>query len=203
MAWRRKLLALVAVLLGVGLTITAARINEPVAPSVALPDISESADSNVAMAAARRQHEPVMVTSLETATRKVSALPDGTMTAELSAQPMQVRRGDSWVPVDPTLAVAADKTIKPKAVATDTTFSAGGSDKPLVQYGPMAITWPGTLPVPVLNGATATYRDVLPGVDLELIAAADSVSQHLVVKTAEAARNPALAKIKLGSRPTA
>ncbi|WP_146174845.1 LamG domain-containing protein [Umezawaea tangerina] len=151
------------------------------------------------MAAARRQHEPVVVTSLGTATRKVSAQPDGTMVAELSARPMQVQRGASWVPVDPTLALNADRTVSPKVVVTGTTLSGGGTG-PLLKYGPITLTWPSALPTPVLSGATATYREVLPGVDLELTAEGDGVAHHLVVKTAEAAKNPALAKVGMGLR---
>ncbi|MEU4746147.1 LamG domain-containing protein, partial [Actinosynnema sp. NPDC023658] len=137
------------------------------------------------------------MTSLGTPTRKVAAQPDGTMLAELSAEPMQVRRGDSWTPVDPALAVNADRTISPKAVVTGTTLSGGGTG-PLLKYGPITLTWPDALPAPELAGPTATYRDVLPGVDLELTAAADHVTQHLVVKTPEAAKNPALARVELG-----
>jgi hypothetical protein len=197
MAWRRKLLALITVLLGVGAVVTAARPVQSAPPPVALAPITHSANATAAMAAARRQHQPVEVTSEETPTRKVSAQPDGTMTAELSAQPMQFRRGDRWVSIDPTLTRGRDNTITPKAVSTDTALSGGGTG-PLLKYGPITVTWPGKLPAPVLNGATATYRDVLPGVDLRMIADDDNVSQHLVVKTPEAARNPALARVELG-----
>jgi hypothetical protein len=197
MAWRRKLLALTTVLLGVGLVVTAARPVQPTSPSVALSRITHSANATVALAAARRQHQPIEVTSEETPTRKVSAQPDGTMTAELSAVPTQVRRGDVWVPIDATLTRNRDNTVTPKAVSTDTTLSGGGTG-PLMKYGPITITWPGALPAPVLDGPTATYRDVLPGVDLRMTADNDDVAQHLVVKTPEAARNPALARIRLG-----
>ncbi|MEV4315644.1 LamG domain-containing protein [Actinocrispum sp. NPDC049592] len=196
MEWRRKPLALVTTLLGVAAVVTAAQSTYQ-EPPVAAPHITETADQNVAMAAAYRQHEPVVVTSLGTPTRKVSAQPDGTMVAELSAQPMQVKRGSSWVPVDPALVMNPDRTVTPKTVTTGTTMSGGGSG-PLLKYGPITLTWPGALPAPALDGPTATYHDVLPGVDLELTAAANNVSQHLVVRDAQAARNPALARIKLG-----
>lgn len=195
MNWRRTLPALITALLGVGAVVTAAYPVEP--PAVALPAITHSADATVALAAARRQHQPVEVTSEETPTRRVTAQPDGTMTAELSAQPMQVRRGEVWVPIDPDLTRNPDRTVSPKAVSTDTTLSGGGTG-PLLRYGPLTVTWPGTLPAPVLDGPTATYRDVLPGVDLRMIADDDNIAQHLVVKTPAAARNPALARIRLG-----
>ncbi|MFI6077372.1 LamG domain-containing protein [Actinoplanes sp. NPDC051343] len=167
-------------------------------PAAAVARIVRSANANVAMAAARRQHEAVEVTSQETPTRKVTAQPDGTMRAELAAEPMQIKRGDSWVPVDPGLAFTADRAVRPRAVTTGTTLSGGGDAEPLLTYGPIAVTWPGRLPAPVLDGATATYREVLPGVDLTMTASANSVTQHIVVKSAAAARNPALSRIRLG-----
>src|SRR5690348_10534867 len=103
MTWRRKLCAPLAVLLGIGVVGTAVRTDLPVAPVVAPAPITHSANATVAMAAARRQHQPVEVTPQETPTRKVTAQPNGTMTAELSASPMQVKRGDAWIPIDPAL----------------------------------------------------------------------------------------------------
>jgi len=197
MPGRRAMLALVGVLLGIAAVITVVRDVGDGPPPQAVPRITRSANAVVAMAAARRQHEPVEVTSQGTPTRRVTAQPDGTMRAELAAVPIQVRRGGDWVPIDPGLAFAAGRTVRPKAVTTDTAFS-GGGDGPLLTYGPITLTWPGRLPVPVLAGATATYRDVLPGVDLAMTAAGNSVSQHIVVKSATAARNPALSRIRLG-----
>ncbi|MDX3095099.1 bulb-type lectin domain-containing protein [Streptomyces sp. ME19-03-3] len=52
------------------------------------------------------------------------------------------------------------------------------------------------MPKPTLNGNVATYAEVLPGVDLQLKAEIEGFSQLLVVKTAEAAENPALASLK-------
>lgn len=54
------------------------------------------------------------------------------------------------------------------------------------------------LPEPVLDGATATYREVMPGVDLAVAASVDGFSQALVVKSAQAADNPELATIDFG-----
>ncbi|MFL6119080.1 LamG-like jellyroll fold domain-containing protein, partial [Actinophytocola sp.] len=195
MTWRRTLLVVV---LGVGLVLGVVVADQVGSPTSPFPRITETADQNAAVAAARRQHEPVVVTSLGTPTRKVSALPDGTMLAELSAQPMQIRRGGTWVPVDPTLTRTAGGAIAPRAVTTNVALSGGGAEQPLLAYGPIAVRWPGTLPAPTLRGPTATYRDVSPGVDLELTATATSVSQHLVVRNRAAAR--ALTRIPLGVR---
>ncbi len=162
--------------------------------------IAEAPEPAAALAAARRQGEPVGVTSLTTPTKVVAAQPDGTLTAELTAQPVRTFKNNAWVAVDPTLVEGREQSISPKAVNTELTFSGGGTDQPLVRVGApgrsLALTWPGALPKPTLEGAKATYTAVLPGVDLVLRAEANGVVQHLVVKDAEAAR--ALAEVELG-----
>jgi hypothetical protein len=152
--------------------------------------ITEAADTGTALAAARRQHEPVHVTSLDTATREVAAQPNGTLKAEISALPTKALRGGKWVDIDPTLSTGQDGAVAPKAVTTDVRFSGGGKT-PLLTYGAtgrsVSLTWPGELPKPVLDGATATYAEILPGVDLVLKATGQGAVEHLVVKNAEAA----------------
>ncbi len=61
----------------------------------------------------------------------------------------------------------------------------------------MEMTWPKALPKPTLEGDTATYAHVLPGVDLRLTASPDGFSQLLVVKNAKAAASSELAKLRL------
>ncbi|WP_073951954.1 DNRLRE domain-containing protein [Streptomyces kebangsaanensis] len=65
----------------------------------------------------------------------------------------------------------------------------------------VAYTWPGTLPEPVLDGPRALYPEVLPGVDLLLVAREEGgFGQLLIVKTPEAAQNKALATVSYGLR---
>ncbi|WP_460397527.1 LamG domain-containing protein [Actinophytocola sediminis] len=59
----------------------------------------------------------------------------------------------------------------------------------------VAVYWPGVLPEPRMDGAVVTYPGVLSGVDLVMRVEPNGYSQHLVVRTAEAARNPALARL--------
>ncbi len=78
-------------------------------------------------------------------------------------------------------------------------FSAGGSG-PLARLSDgtrrLSMTWAGaSLPVPVLSGATATYEDVLPGVDLRMTALPQGFSEVLVIESAQAATNPALVRL--------
>ncbi|MEV1329255.1 LamG-like jellyroll fold domain-containing protein [Micromonospora costi] len=158
--------------------------------------LGEAAARAVALSSGRR----VEATALRTERQQVFANPDGTFTLEQSVQPVRVRRGPDWVPVDTTLRVAADGTVAPAASVLDMAFS-GGGDAPLVRMrrdgSELRLRWPGRLPAPVLSGATATYPEVLPGVDLTIRADAEGFSQVLVVKSAQAAANPALTRLRL------
>jgi hypothetical protein len=166
------------------------------------PRFAVAPDERTAFAAARRQDEQVMVASLTTPTRKVSAKPDGSFVAELTTQPVRALRDGTWVPIDATLATRPDSTVAPRATTTDVVFSGGGAGKPVARFGTpgrsFALTWPGRLPAPAVTGTTATYANVLPGVDLVLRADPDGFAQHLVVKDARAAKNPALSRVRLG-----
>ncbi|CAM3423394.1 hypothetical protein KIPE111705_07815 [Kibdelosporangium persicum] len=110
---------------------------------------------------------------------------DGTVTAELYAKPFQARRGDGWVPIDTTLTIRADGLIAPQAAAADVMFSPGGAG-PLVRLADMSLTWPAPLPRPVIAGDTATYAEVMAGVDLVLTARPAGFSLTVVVKTPDA-----------------
>ncbi|MGW4792911.1 LamG-like jellyroll fold domain-containing protein [Nonomuraea sp. NPDC004297] len=152
---------------------------------------------------ARDTKQQVEVESLRTETRQVFANPDGTFTSETSALPERVRRDGGWAEVDPALTFAADGSVRTVATPLELTFSGGGS-APLAVIGTggrsVAMTWPGDLPKPVLEGATATYGEVLPGVDLKVTASVLGFSEVLVVKSRQAAANPALAELGFGLR---
>ncbi|MEU1825417.1 FG-GAP-like repeat-containing protein [Streptomyces abikoensis] len=104
------------------------------------------------------------------------------------------------MPIDTALQHAGDR-IAPKATTLDATFSAGGDTTlaTLTEQGRrLSIQWPERLPTPVLDANEATYPEVFPGVDLKVRATAETISQVLVVKNAEAARNPGLQRLQLG-----
>lgn len=176
---------------------------------VALPTAAHSADqaptalwSEIeAVAAAQKHDSRVEVMSKATESTKVFANPDGTFTLEESLQPHRVRDGETgWKPLDTTLQAAGGR-LQPAATVNAVSFS-GGGDSPLATIEEdgkrVAVSWPGALPQPVLDGSTATYPEVLNGIDLKMTATATGFTQVLVVKSREAAANPALKELRLG-----
>ncbi|WP_112471275.1 LamG-like jellyroll fold domain-containing protein [Streptomyces triticisoli] len=137
-----------------------------------------------------------------TESSEVFANPDGTFTQEMNAAPVRARRGDgTWAPIDTTLVREADGSVRAKGTAVGVTFSGGGSGNGLVTLEDkgheLQLGWPTTLPEPRLDGSTATYAGILPDVDLKLTALSSGYTSVLVVKTAEAAKNPALETIRM------
>ncbi len=127
---------------------------------------------------------------------------DGSRTLEQSIEPTRVRKGGSWAPVDTTLKASADG-VAPRATVLPMAFSAGG-DAPIARLldgdREVAMTWPGGLPKPVLEGSTAVYRNVLPDVDLRVTAQPLGFSEVLVVRSRQAAADPKLASLRFGLR---
>ncbi|RSM87388.1 LamG domain-containing protein [Kibdelosporangium aridum] len=164
----------------------------------------EAPDAATAAVLASAQGSRVEVAAERTSTRTVYANPGGTMTAEFSAVPVRVKQGGSWVTIDTTLVRKPDGRIGPKAAEGQLTLSGGGRRDDLASMHrdgrEFAIQWPDPLPQPVLSANKATYPEVLPGVDLVMIAERSGYQQHLVIKSADAARNPKLATVKLGVR---
>ncbi len=156
-----------------------------------------------ALTAAARSGEKVEILAMRTERREIYAEPDGTFTAREFTDPVRTFQDGSWVDIDTTLVRHGDGTVAPKATAVGLSFSGGEPGRPfatLNQAGrELALTWPyGELSAPVLDGASATYKDALPGVDLTVRAEADGFGHLLVVNTPEAAADPRLAKLELG-----
>lgn len=153
-----------------------------------------------AVAQARKSGKSVQVTSATTASSTLTANPNGTLTLTQSVTPVRKKINGAWQNLDATLVKTAHG-YSPR-VSTDTlTFSAGGGG-PLVSLGlgtsSLSFSLPKTftLTTPTVSGASATYHDVLPGVDLEVTADNQGgYSESLIVENATAAHNPALASI--------
>ena len=81
-------------------------------------------------------------------------------------------------------------------------LSGGGSGSLLVAHRAgheVRLSWPGVLPAPTLQGSTATYLEVLPGVDLVMTVYDTGFGEVLVVKDRAAALNPALRRLAFGT----
>lgn len=153
------------------------------------------------LAQAKESGERVEATGQRSERTTVFANPDGyTFTLEESAIPVRVAKADGgWQAPDASLEVRADGSVAPKAAAVDMKFSGGGTDDPLVRISDrgrsLALGWPGNLPTPKLEGASAVYSDVLPDVDLRVTASTEGFQHVLVVKTPQAAAGAALKQV--------
>ncbi|MFJ8646224.1 FG-GAP-like repeat-containing protein [Streptomyces sp. NPDC093546] len=159
------------------------------------------AESAAAERKAAKTGKRVEIISMRTETDETFANPDGTFSVDRAIVPVRVRQQGKLVPADPALTVKRDGRISPGATALQVSFSGGGDGTfaTMRQDGrELSLSWPGTLPKPSVNGNTATYAEVLPGVDLTATTTVDSFSHALVVKNAKAAKNPALASVSFG-----
>ncbi|GGV05121.1 hypothetical protein GCM10010245_10820 [Streptomyces spectabilis] len=164
----------------------------------ATPDGAATAEA--AQDEAKRTGKPVEVTSMRGESSDVYATADGYLEAREYVRPVRARADGGWKPVDTGLVKAADGSVAPKVTTIGLEFS-GGGDEPLVRMTKagreLALSWPGKLPEPTLDGSTATYEDVLPDVDLRMGAQEDGFTQLLVVKSAKAAAGSELATVRL------
>ncbi len=206
MMWsvRRRFTACVAVLaLAVPLTTAAVPADTSTAVTAADPQQAaaalEASPEMRAVATARSTGKAQELVSMRTETGQVFANPDGSKTMEQHATPVRVRKGRGWTAPDPTLQSRADGTVQPVATVSPIVLSGGGSGE-LLSIGKTGtrvhLGWPGKLPKPVLAGDTATYPEVLPGIDLKIRVGADRFSHLLVVKNRTAAANPVLRTLR-------
>ncbi|MFF3551795.1 DNRLRE domain-containing protein [Streptomyces tsukubensis] len=195
---------------------------EPPAPVSAAPPRSPAKDVPSALLAARLGKERVEVLGLRSETSTTWADPGGTLTTELGLGPVRVRKGKDWVPVDPTLVRGADGKVRPRASTADIAFSGGGTFAPSpAPAGPLGgdpaapeqelatvgddgkgvvLGWQGGLPVPVLSGAKAVYRDVRPGIDLVLESMPTGMEYFVVVKNRRAVDTAGTIRLPVGVR---
>ncbi|MGW7129804.1 LamG-like jellyroll fold domain-containing protein [Streptomyces bobili] len=167
-------------------------------------DSAPLSEGRQALADAKASGRRVEVAGERSERTTVYANPDGfTFTLEESAVPLRVAApGGGWQVPDATLVKRSGGLVGPKAAAVEVEFSAGGDKAPLARIAhqgrSLELDWPGVLPAPQLNGASAVYGDVLPGVDLKVTATPESFQPVFVVKTPEAAANDELQKLTFG-----
>jgi hypothetical protein len=170
--------------------------------SVSLPPPDTVPGPAAASRLAKQVNQKILVEEQTTETSETHANPDGTYTLTTHLRPVRVRQGGRWVAADPKLSRRPDGLWAANATVAETTLSGArkGQGAPLLQLSKdgmaTGLDWLGDLPEPVVNGATATYLDVLPGVDLKVESGVDAVYEVVVIKTPEAARN--LAKLTMG-----
>lgn len=198
-----------AVLAGVPLAAQAAASRGPSAsasPSVSVRSAAKpgalSADEVSALSRARASGRPVQVASAGSATQQVFADPNGSMTVEEAGLPRWVKQGSSWVEVDASLVRESDGSLSPRTMGTAVRLSDGGT-APLARLstaaGSLSLTWPSRLPVPAVSGSTALYRDVLPGVDLQVtVTVSGGLDETLIVKDAQGGAQAQAASEDLG-----
>ncbi|MCX4684450.1 RICIN domain-containing protein [Kitasatospora purpeofusca] len=154
-----------------------------------------------AIAKAKSTSRPVVVDSMTSESSKTVANPNGTLTATDNAQAVRLKRDGAWVDLDASLRANVDGSISPTVASTALRFSGGGAG-PMATVATadgkeLAVGAPFVLPKPSLNGATATYTNVLPGVDLQLTALeVGGWRDVIVVRTPEAAADPALKTLR-------
>ncbi|WP_306952539.1 FG-GAP-like repeat-containing protein [Streptomyces sp. B4I13] len=159
-------------------------------------------DEARASAQAQASGKTVAVAAATTATVSEVANPDGTFTLTQAVAPVRKYASGTWKPLDSTLVRRSDNTVAPVLATADLVLSGGGEGplavmkdhgRSLSLAAPASI---GKLPSPALDGSSATYRDVLGGVDLKVTADAQGgFSEVFVVKNATAAADPALATL--------
>jgi hypothetical protein len=167
-------------------------------------------DETTARVEARRTGKDVLVDTATTGTTLTWARPNGQLKAQIHAVPQRAKNADGqWTPVDAKLSkTKGELGVRPGNVTVPVRFAAGGTrtaESVLAETDlaghTITYTWPGPLPEPVLDGSRALYPEVLPGVDLLLVARDEGgFGQLLIVKTAAAATSNALASLNYGLR---
>lgn len=122
-----------------------------------------------AQALAHKSGKAVAIPSSETATTTLQANPNGSFTLTSAAQPVRALVNGTWQNLNATLKKNPDGSLSPTLASEPLTIS-GGGNAPLAKmrdgHDSLALTLPVALPAPTFAGATATYRNVIPGVDL-------------------------------------
>jgi hypothetical protein len=177
----------------------------PASRGAAAPPIDERAAESTALRLAAESGRTVEVAGSKSELARTVATPRGTLVRQSYAVPRWTKGKDGgWRDIDLTLRKDG-ATVAPAASAADVRFSAGGTE-PLVTLngagGALRLTWPAKLPAPRIEGDAAVYESVLPDVDLQVQSTVEGFGYSLVVKTRQAAANPALAKLTFGLSTT-
>ena len=181
------------------------------APDSNLPTVGAGQQASSAMTAedmavkqARATGKAQVVGALTTETTLETAEPDGVLSAQENVLPVRVKHGAGWVAVSTRLVPGTGGRLRSAAVPGDAVSFSNGGTSPMAEIAAsgtsLSLWWPGRLPKPAVSGASAVYRNVLPGVNLVMTATsvqAGGFSEVLVVGSRTAARDPGLARLSL------
>lgn len=167
--------------------------------------VSSRADAVSARVSARAQGSRVEVEDLRTETSTTWVNPDGTFTTEQHQGLIRFRNPSHkgvnsapWVKVNLDVETKSDGTVgavgHPGGLSlAGKTLGAGKSGKSSARTDAVAVNekagrsvslaWPGGLPTPVLKGTSATYSEVLPGVDFVVHSRRTGFESDVVIKT--------------------
>ncbi|WP_411098693.1 DNRLRE domain-containing protein [Streptomyces sp. x-45] len=173
-----------------------------------------------AISRAAKSGKPVEVTALRTPRSTTWARPDGLMAKQLYSSPVRAKVDGRWTAIDRDLHRTADgweprATNTRMVFSAGSGQRAGGrasragahrvslvagkaaaaeTQTPLatlyVDGYTIELTWPGTVPAPVIDGSRALYPEIFPGADLVLTADDDGFAQLVVLKNRQAAADP-------------
>jgi hypothetical protein len=173
-----------ALIAGPTVALPIARILHSSAKAAAAADVTVKPDQRSAMIAAHAVGHRVRIASDDSATASTYANPDGSLTQDDFASPQRVRRGDGWVPVDTTLHATSSGYETGATPAAETFGGAGSTNAFSVAPSSaqqLAVDWASKLPAPTVDGSTATYPNVAPGLDLQLTATVSGVEAALLL----------------------
>ncbi|MFE6870762.1 LamG-like jellyroll fold domain-containing protein [Kitasatospora sp. NPDC057692] len=164
-----------------------------------------AADKAIAQAKATGKRVPIP--ELTDAFSETAATPEGHLARTQHPDQQRVQQADgTWVPLDARLVADPAGGYRPAAAAGGVHLSGGGPGPLGTLTGPdgetLAIDSPFPLTTPVVDedGDGLLYPEVIAGVDLK--ATADrfgGLATVLIVKTAEAARDPRLKTLRFGT----
>jgi RHS repeat-associated protein len=176
----------------------------PPKPPPTCPD--QRPDATSASVTARLCGKKIEVTDATTERTQLWALPEGGFSSQIYTGPVRFKQGDVWKPVDLNLAAQADGSVAPVGHPAGLKLSgaAGAGEHAVasvaVDGDTLSMAWSGALPKPVLTGNVATYREVLPGVDLVMTATRTGFDQAFVAKDRAAAARVASVTLPMRSK---
>lgn len=160
-----------------------------------------------AIAEAQKSGKPVPIPELTDEVSETVATPAGHLKRTEHVEPQRVNQNGAWATLDGALVPDGQGGYRPKTALSGLRLSGGGqgplatltsaAGETLTIDSPFPLTKPAIDP----SGDALIYPEVAPGVDLKVTASKfGGLSTVLIVKTAEAAKNPALKKVRFGTQ---